>query len=818
MRRGFAGVWLFGLACAAGLAAAQTVPFPDAALQPSVAAPVAQPEAWRLRQDYRVTPIPFNVRVPAPLPTQRTGTDGCRRGPAAVGTGQRVPAEHQGPLEGKLSWENAADGGVTAALSITATGAKGLRIALEASLPEGGEIRFFDPADPEPKFGPLDSEDFSPGNAEASSRPFWSPTVAGDTIGLEIYLPSPVQQAAVTLQLRRLSVLEQAAVSPVPQPEDPANTCTAVDASCANVPSCAGGATVRILYTEADGASFTCTAVLINDSRETRERLLSTHLVTASHCIPSQAVAETVEVWWNYETSGCGSSERGDGFASLSGGADLVVAHARSGHSLLRLRKPVPNPLCWKAWSASKGEVGENVHSLHHPRGSLKEWAAGQITQETVTIATANGSQEVESLVVDFHEGAPTSGSSGAGLFADDNGALIGVLAGGPADDCSINYYGRFDRFLNIAAPFLGTATESPIGVADDFGNDTNSATGVLLSSTTRGDLETADDVDYFRIVIQETGTLYVRTEGPSDTQGTLYFESGAVATQDRDGGPGTNFRIATRVMAGTYYVAVRSEGGTGSYTLLVDFQTERRTNTVLPLLPSADDSGQQGFVRIINVSRTDGTVQITATDDAGTVSRPIMLTLPARQSRHFNARDLERGNEQKGLASGTGAGEGDWRLVLTTSLNIRAQAYARTEDGTLTSLQALPSGLARKHEVNFFNNADNTKFRSLLRLINPNNQGVAVTIKGRDDQGRDAPRGNLRLRLPPRSSVRVTAQQLEAGEEGNIDFRGRLGDGDGKWQLTVEADDDIRVMNLIENPDGRLSNLSVDSASRADE
>ena len=63
-----------------------------------------------------------------------------------------------------------------------------------------------------------------------------------------------------------------------------------------------------------------------------------------------------------------------------------------------------------------------------------------------------------------------------------------------------------------------------------------------------------------------------------------------------------------------------------------------------------------------------------------------------------------------------------------------------------------------------------------------------------------------------------VTAQQLEAGQLGDLDFRGRLGDGADKWQLFIEADDQIRVMNLIENQDGRLSNLSVASALGAEE
>ena len=43
------------------------------------------------------------------------------------------------------------------------------------------------------------------------------------------------------------------------------------------------------------------------------------------------------------------------------------------------------------------------------------------------------------------------------------------------------------------------------------------------------------------------------------------------------------------------------------------------------------------------------------------------MLSIGAGETVHFNSNDLELGNTAKGLSGSTGAGVGDWRLVLSS-------------------------------------------------------------------------------------------------------------------------------------------------------
>ena len=92
-----------------------------------------------------------------------------------------------------------------------------------------------------------------------------------------------------------------------------------------------------------------------------------------------------------------------------------------------------------------------------------------------------------------------------------------------------------------------------------------------------------------------------------------------------------------------------------------------------VPLFLSAADSRRHGFVRLVNRSHEPGTVSIHAVDDAGVRHGPAEVSVDARETIHFNSGDLESGNADKGIAGSIGAGEGDWRLELTTDLDIAA-------------------------------------------------------------------------------------------------------------------------------------------------
>ena len=232
----------------------------------------------------------------------------------------------------------------------------------------------------------------------------------------------------------------------------------------------------------------------------------------------------------------------------------------------------------------------------------------------------------------------------------------------------------------------------------------------------------------------------------------------------------------------------------------------------LVALFPAASDGRQQGFVRVINHSRRDGEVRIEAFDDDGNRFGPTTLMIDADETMHFNSIDLEEGNLAKGLSGGVGFANGDWRLLLSSSLDIEVLSYIRTPaDGFLTSMHDLvPFQEDRVHRVAIFNPGSNRDQESRLRLVNPGDQVAEVAITGIDGNGA-SPGGEVRLTLEAGESRTISAQELESGGAG---FTGTLGDGAGKWQLAIESDRAIHVMSVLLSPTGHLTNLSTAPAN----
>ena len=225
-----------------------------------------------------------------------------------------------------------------------------------------------------------------------------------------------------------------------------------------------------------------------------------------------------------------------------------------------------------------------------------------------------------------------------------------------------------------------------------------------------------------------------------------------------------------------------------------------------VPLFPAASTGEWEGFVRVINRSDQAGEVTIKAFDDASNRFPGITLALDALETAHFNSGDLEQGNAGKGLSAGIGSGDGDWRLTLTSDLDIEVLAYVRTEDGFLTAMHDVAPRAENRSRVAVFNPGSNRNQESVLRLINPTSRSVEVTIQGVDDKG-EAPGDGVRLSVAAYASRTVSAAELESAGEG---LEGSLGDGAGKWQLTVESESPLTVMSLLRSPTGHLTNLST--------
>ena len=229
-----------------------------------------------------------------------------------------------------------------------------------------------------------------------------------------------------------------------------------------------------------------------------------------------------------------------------------------------------------------------------------------------------------------------------------------------------------------------------------------------------------------------------------------------------------------------------------------------------IALFPSAShwarEDGYQGFARVINRSDAAGAVRIEAFDDAGMAHGAVSLSIGAGETVHFNSEDLEEGNAKKGLSPGTGAGEGDWRLELSSALDVEVLSYIRTKDGFLTAMHDVVPSSETGHRVAIFNPGSNPNQVSRLRVVNPGAKAARVSIEGVDDDG-ESSAGAVVVTVPAGAARMVSAKELE---DGGQRLTGAFGRGKGKWQLTVTSGQPIEAMSLLSSPTGHLTNLST--------
>jgi lysyl endopeptidase len=217
-----------------------------------------------------------------------------------------------------------------------------------------------------------------------------------------------------------------------------AGTCN-VDINCLDdsVYQTLKNAVVRIVY---DGGER-CTGTLLNNTRKDGIN----YVITAEHCISSEASANGAVFYFDYESPWC---EGPDGSIAKSvSGATLRATGNNLDFSLLELLEPVPftyKPY-YAGWDIS-GYAPASGYSIHHPFGDVKK-----ISREEHPLLVTNFGQGYDVnthwLVRHWESGTTEAGSSGA-AFLDSYNRLIGTLTGGMAtcEDPVNDYFQMFSH------------------------------------------------------------------------------------------------------------------------------------------------------------------------------------------------------------------------------------------------------------------------------------------------------------------------------------------------------------------------------------
>ena len=202
---------------------------------------------------------------------------------------------------------------------------------------------------------------------------------------------------------------------------------------------------------------------------------------------------------------------------------------------------------------------------------------SGSISGGATTITIPQGSVESSPLTV-----TRTPGTTGA-VTVD-----IGVLPTPPSSDPQSHEGYRLVKSAALPLEAIGAPTVGGNGGVgrgssgggggggggssqDQHGDTPSQATPVSLAETapwassTTGHINTADDIDYFTMILPYAGVLVVETIGRTDTKCTVW-QAGEELDTAASGGMRRNCRLSVPVDAGTTVIAV--EGRTGAYTL----------------------------------------------------------------------------------------------------------------------------------------------------------------------------------------------------------------------------------------------------------
>lgn len=381
-----------------------------------------------------------------------------------IGISRELPAL---PDAAEWLWQAVA-GGQAGQFTIISEQAARLRILLQISepLPSGTEIRIYDPADNSTVSGPYTQQNFTVSQTGGPAT-FWTPTLAGEQLGIEVFVPDNADPATLKLAIPRLSHIAYDMSAGQFRNLKSANL--KVFGSCDVSIACApqqwqetARSVARYIYTGTDGSTYLCSGTLMADLDQTTQ---IPYFLTAAHCISDSSTAASMDFFWSDQESSCGADDANP--VQVSGGA--VLLHSESGldSTLVKMNNSPPADTLMSGWSLEPLASPDAVAGIHHALGNPKQFASGNFSAYTRIAAGSGGYTIYQDPLGDFfqvywNQGITSPGSSGSGLWAvvDGQHLLKGNLLGG-SSSCSTpdaaDDYARLDRFYPYIADWLGT-------------------------------------------------------------------------------------------------------------------------------------------------------------------------------------------------------------------------------------------------------------------------------------------------------------------------------------------------------------------------
>ena len=582
--------------------------------------------------------------------------------PVQVGFGRTLPAPYDRVLDlNQLAWTELPTGGQLALLSVRSPGAAAIRLLLDLiSLPEGVELRFFKPEDHSNISEPWTHVDavqaaqgFVPDDASGLrvSAPRWSPVIEGDSIGLEIFLPTGMVPQDVQLQLPLVSHLVASAYQPAWKslPKIGESGSCQVDAACDTngIPNALIDSVARIRFSDLTGFTGLCTGTLLND---TDDNTLIPYFYTANHCVKDQFTATSLELFWFFQRASCGGPDP-TSVILQSSGAKLLANNRELDFALLQLNNDPPSGVGLSGWTTAPLHEAPGAVGIHHPSGDLKKISRGN-GEGVAVVPDFFGSNNPDFIRVRWFSGTTEGGSSGSGLWADSNGQLrlIGTLTGGlsfcdkPSEP---DFYGRFDLAFPVLEAFL-----SPQKQGSESARLLNISTNLHVDQegAIAGFIVTGSEPQRFVVMGEDAGSLTnpvlsLRnfTTGEliaSNDNWQTHATAAEVAASLREPATALSAAFAVSLPPGAYTATLSGAQGQTGQGIVSVTQTDGGEQTHLLNISTNGFANQQGAIAGFIVTGEGEKRFVIMAENAGSLSDPILTVTNLQRTQTFGSND----------------------------------------------------------------------------------------------------------------------------------------------------------------------------------
>ncbi len=320
----------------------------------------------------------------------------------------------------------AADGGMIWTTVLESKGATAVRVHLTGlDLPPNAELYVYNSLGE--AFGPYTDQ------GPSATGELWSNTLSGSEAFLQLRTYGSVTRN-LRFEIKNLAHIGPKFLLPSLQNPDPGrafcnfNEPCVEDANCHNGVSAVSDARDAVAHIQFVSGAFIyiCSGGLVADTDGSTQ---IPYFLTANHCISKNNEANSMEAFFQFETSGCGGACYNPvGAVPRTMGASILSKSKTSDYTFMQLDENAPSGSAFLGWSATAVANTNNadLYRISHPSGAPQAYSSHEVDTSAGTCGGWPRGNWIYSRDV---TGATEGGSSGSPVL-NANGQIVGQLTG----------------------------------------------------------------------------------------------------------------------------------------------------------------------------------------------------------------------------------------------------------------------------------------------------------------------------------------------------------------------------------------------------